>query len=78
MRAMSSDGKSPLQLLVEERTGREIEGLLRELYVDRRHSDREIAEALQAEIPGNVTRSTVKQWRQEFGITRDERPAVSL
>ena len=39
--------KTPLQLLVQERTGRVVEELLRELYVERRHTDQEIAALLQ-------------------------------
>lgn len=66
--------KTPLQLLVQERTGREIEGLLRELYVERRHSDQEIATA----FGEPVTRATVQQWRERFGISRDDRPALEL
>jgi hypothetical protein len=41
--------KSDAQLLVEERTGRELEELLRELYVDRGHSQDAIAAALEHE-----------------------------
>lgn len=49
-----------------------IERVIRELYVDKRHSDREIAEAL------GVDRVTVSKWRKRWGITRDDRPAVAL
>lgn len=59
--------KTPLQLLVQERTKRPIEELLRELYVEKRHSDREIAESI------GVTRAAVQQWRESFGISRDDR-----
>lgn len=60
--------KTPLQLLVQERnSGRPIEELLRELYVDRRHSDQEIAKAL------GLTRAAVQAWRSQFGITRADR-----
>ena len=48
------------------------ERLLRELYVERRHSQQEIAQAL------GVHRMTVADWLREYGITRDDRPAVSL
>ena len=58
--------------LVRTRTGRDVEALLRELYVDKRHSQQEIADALQ------VSRSTVNEWLREYGITRDARSAVSL
>lgn len=66
--------KTPLQLLVQERTGRDIEDLLRDLYIDRRHSDQEIAAA----FGEPVTRATVQQWRTQLGITRDARPPIEL
>lgn len=53
-------------------TGRDLDALLRELYVDKRHSQQEIADAL------DVSRSTISEWLRERGITRDERPAVAL
>jgi transposase len=49
-----------------------IELVVRELYVDKRHSDQEIADAL------GVNRVTVTKWRKRWGITRDERPPVAL
>ena len=61
--------KTPLQQLVQERTKRPVEELLRDLYVEKRYSDQEIATAL----GDAVTRATVQQWRQQFGI---ERPPV--
>lgn len=76
---MTDGRKSPTQLLVQERTGRDIEELLRELYVDGRHSQQAIATALTAKLEGaRVSRSAVKQWLEDFGITRDDRPAVAL
>lgn len=57
---------------VRVRTGREVPELLRELYVERRHSQAEIAEAL------GIPRSMVGRWLREYGITRDDRPAVAL
>lgn len=63
--------KTPLMRLVQERTGRDIETLLRELYVEKRHSDREIAEAL------GLERATVQQWRERYGISSDDRPPVA-
>lgn len=69
---MTAEGKSHAQLLVEERTGRDLEELLRELYVQRRHSQGEIATAL------GVSRPAVSLWLREHGITREERPAVAL
>lgn len=53
-------------------TGRDLDELLRELYVERRHTQDEIAKAL------DVSRSTVAEWLRERGITRDDRPAVTL
>jgi DNA invertase Pin-like site-specific DNA recombinase len=56
--------KSATQELVRERTGRDPIELVRELYVDRRHSDQEIADAL------GVNRVTVSRWRRDNGISR--------
>lgn len=69
---MTSESKSHAKELVRQRTGREPDALLRELYVDRRHSQEEIAAAL------GIHRMTVGQWLREYGITRDDRPAVAL
>lgn len=69
---MDTNGKSYAKELVRERTGREPEVVLRELYIDRRHSQTEIAAAL------GISRSAVKLWLREYGITRDDRPAVAL
>lgn len=64
--------KSHAKELVLARTGREVSELLRELYVEKRHSQEEIAEAL------GVHRMTVNLWLREYGITRDDRPAIAL
>jgi transposase len=64
--------KSRAEQVVEQRTGRELPELLRELYVDKRHTHEEIAEAL------GVHRVTVTRWIASFRITRDDRPAVAL
>jgi len=69
---MPDERKSYAKELVRERTGREVEDLLRDLYVDKRHSQAEIAEAL------GIHRMTVNEWLKEYGITRDDRPAVAL
>lgn len=69
---MPESRKSYAKEAVAARTGRELGDLLRELYIDRRLSDREIAEAIGA------TRALVNLWRREYGITRDDRPAVAL
>lgn len=64
--------------LVRISTKREPEELIRELYVERRHSDQEIAEALTSATEFPITRAAVQGWRTRFGITRDDRPAVAL
>jgi transposase len=60
--------KSPTQELVTLRTGREVEEVLRELFLERGYSDREIGIAL------DVSRTTVNKWRRQFGI-KGPRPA---
>lgn len=69
---MEPKGKSHAQLRVQERTGRDLEELLRELYLERRHSQEEIARAC------DVNRMTIAAWLTEFGISREDRPAVAL
>lgn len=64
--------KSLSQRLVERSTGRPIEDLLRDLYVDQRYSDQEIGDAL------GISRALIQQWRERLGISRDERPPVTL
>ncbi len=64
--------KSHAKELVRLTTGREIPELLRDLYVEKRHTQAEIATAL------GVHRMTIVLWLQEYGITRDDRPAVTL
>lgn len=49
-----------------------IERVIRDLYLDKRHSDREIAEAL------GVNRVTVTKWRRRWDIRRDDRAGVAL
>jgi uncharacterized protein YjcR len=49
-----------------------IESVIRELYLEKRHSDQEIADAL------GVNRVTVTKWRKRWGIDRDDRPAVQI
>ena len=60
------------QELVRRSTGREVADLLRELYVDKRHSQQEIADAL------GITRAMVYAWLAEAGITRADREPVSI
>lgn len=69
---MPSRHKSWAEAAVRERTGRDVDDLLRELYVDRRHSQQEIADAF------GVSRVLISQWLAKYGITRDDRPAVAL
>lgn len=56
--------------LVRLRTGRDVGPLLRDLYVDRRHTQEEIAEAL------GISRDTVTRWLGEYGISRTDRAPV--
>lgn len=57
--------------LVRLRTGRDPVELIRDLYVERRNSDQEIANAI------GVSRSAVNQLRARNGIRRsDRRPAL--
>lgn len=57
------------QQLITLRTGREVPDLLRELYLDRRLSQADIASEL------GITRMTVAMWLREHGISRDDRSA---
>jgi len=80
---MNDRRKSHAQLLVQTSTRRDLEELLRELYVAKRHSQQEIADALTAQIrsidpDATISRSAVKLWLGEYRITRDDRPAVAL
>lgn len=52
--------------------GRAIADLLHEMYVTRSQSQADIADEL------GVTRNTIAMWLREYGITRDDRPAVAL
>lgn len=67
MRHMKQQDNGYAAQLVRLRTGREIPELLREMYVDERHSQREIAEAL------GVSRSQVGAWLQRYELSRDDR-----
>ena len=49
-----------------------IEQVIRDLYLEKRHSDQEIADAL------GVNRVTVTKWRKRWGIARDDRPPVEI
>lgn len=69
---MTRNRKGYAEALVQERTGRAVDDLLRELYVEKRHSQQEIATAF------GVSRVLISQWLAKYGITRDERPPVVL
>lgn len=58
--------------LVRERTGRDAIELVREMYVDQRASDQEIAAAL------SVNRVTVTRWRRENKISRKDRTPPTI
>lgn len=64
--------KSYAAKLVQASTGREVPELLRDLYLEQRFSQAEIAAAI------GVSRSQVQQWLQEFGISRDDRKPVEI
>lgn len=57
-----------------ERTDAEghIERVIRDLYIEKRHSDQEIATAL------GVNRVTVTKWRARWGISREARGPVEI
>lgn len=68
-----AESKSATQELVRLRTGRTVPDLLRELYLERRYSDKAIADAI------GVDRVTVNKWRAEYGIRRaDRKPAEAV
>ena len=69
---VTEDRKSHAKELVRRTTGRDVADLLRDLYVEQRHSQEEIAAAL------GVHRMTISLWLREYGISRDDRPAVVL
>lgn len=64
--------KSHAEELVRLRTGREVPDLLRDLYVERRHSQQEIADAL------GVSRMAINAWLQRYAISRDDRAPLEL
>lgn len=64
---MQRDGKSWAKEAVQARTGRDTDELLRELYLEQRRSQQEIADAL------GVSRSVVAKWLGELGVSRDDR-----
>lgn len=69
---MNDGRKSYAKALVTTRTGRQVPDVLRELYVEKRHTQQEIADAL------GVSRMVIGTWLREYGISRDDRPEVVL
>lgn len=69
---MPRRSKSYAQEAVHGRIGKPLDQALRELYVDRRHSQQEIADAL------GVSRSLIREWLVDFGINRDDRLPVDI
>lgn len=69
--------KTPTQTALQVVTGRDLSALLRELYVERRWTDQEIADHLSGVSEIVVSRSTVRTWRADFGIERSARRAVA-
>ncbi len=65
---MRTKSRTFAQETVALRTGRDPEELIRELYVEKRLSDREIGTAI------GVPRALVAAWRSKWGISRDDRP----
>jgi hypothetical protein len=64
--------KSRAEQEVSQRNGgRDVPELVRELYIEKRFTDREIAEALQ------VHRVTITNWRSDWGISREDRPSAA-
>jgi DNA-binding XRE family transcriptional regulator len=61
----NAPNRTHAQELVTLRTGRPVEEVLQELYVERRLSQADIASEL------GITRVTVAMWLREFGIDRD-------
>jgi len=57
---------------VRERHGREVDDLLRELYVTKRYPQQQIADAL------GVSRWQVHTWLRRYGISRDDRQPVEI
>lgn len=68
--ARKMQSRTHAQALVTLRTGRPVEDVLRELYVDRGLSQADIAEEL------GISRMTVAMWLREFGIERSGAAAV--
>lgn len=70
MRPMSTERKTWSKEAVRARTGRDPDELVRELYLDKRYSQQEIAAHL------GVSRSLVAKWLGEQGLGRDDRDSL--
>lgn len=64
--------KSHAKDAVRRTTGRDVEVVLREMFVEKRATKLEIARAI------GVHRQTVALWLAEYGISEDDREPVSL
>lgn len=67
MRAMNAERKTWSKEAVRLRTGRDADELVKELYVEKRYSQQEIATAL------GVSRSLIAKWLSDQGLGRDDR-----
>jgi DNA-binding XRE family transcriptional regulator len=65
----NTPNRTHAQELVTLRNGRPVEEVLRDLYLERRLSQAEIAKEL------GITRVTVAMWLREFAIERPDIPA---
>lgn len=62
----NAPNRTHAQSLVTLRTGKPVEDVLRDMYLERRLSQAEIAAEL------GITRVTVAMWLREFGIERPD------
>lgn len=69
---MGRTSKSYAKEAVRARLQRPVDEALRDLYIEKRHSQQEIAEAI------GISRTLLREWLAEYGISRDDRPAVAL
>ena len=69
---MEQERKPWAHIVVRYRTGRELPDLLRELYIDQRRSQQEIADAL------GMSRAQVAYWLKQEGISAADRSPIEL
>lgn len=67
---MRKSSATPTRKMVTAVTGRDVDELLRELYVEKRLNKSEIARSL------SVSRETVRLWLLEAAIERDDIPPL--